>query len=57
MKFSLRTLIWVSVLLTMLLAGGMALIPKAVNVEFATVSEGPLQVSVQEDGKTRIREK
>lgn len=57
MKFSLRTLIWVSVLLTMVLAGGMAMIPKAINVEFAAVSEGPLQVTVQEDGKTRIREK
>ena len=33
------------------------MIPKPVNVEFATVSEGPLRVSVQEDGKTRIREK
>ncbi len=33
------------------------MIPKPVNVEFAIVSEGPLQVSVQEDGKTRIREK
>ena len=33
------------------------MIPKPVKVESATVTEGPLRVSVQEDGKTRIREK
>lgn len=57
MKFSLRTIIWTFVLLAMILAGTFALIPKPVDVEFATVTEGPLRVSVQEDGKTRIREK
>jgi HlyD family secretion protein len=57
MKFSLRTLIWATVLLAMILAGGLAMIPKPVKVESATVTEGPLRVSVQEDGKTRIREK
>jgi HlyD family secretion protein len=57
MKFSLRTLIWTVVLLAMILAGAMAMIRNPVDVEFATVTEGPLRVSVQEDGKTRIREK
>lgn len=57
MKFSLRTLIWATVLLAMVLAGAMAMIPKPVDVEMAMVVEGPLQVTVQEDGKTRIREK
>lgn len=57
MKFSIRTIIWGSVLLAMLLAGAFALIPKPVDVEYAVVAEGPLRVSVQEDGKTRIREK
>jgi HlyD family secretion protein len=57
MKFSLRTLIWSTVLLAMILAGGLAMIPQPVDVEFATVIEGPLRVTVQEDGKTRIREK
>lgn len=57
MKFSLRTLIWATVLLAMLLAGGLALIPRPVNVEFAVVKEGPMKVTVQEDGKTRVREK
>ena len=45
------------VLLAMILAGAMAMIPKPIDVEFAKVTEGPLRVSVQEDGKTRIREK
>ncbi len=57
MKFSLRTLIWAVVLLAMILAGAMAMIRNPVDVEYATVTEGPLRVSVQEDGKTRIREK
>lgn len=57
MKFSLRTLIWTVVLLAMILAGAMAMIRNPVDVEYATVTEGPLRVSVQEDGKTRIREK
>ena len=57
MKFSLRSLIWAVVLLAMIMAGAMAMIPKPVDVEFSTVTEGPLRVSVQEDGKTRIREK
>ncbi len=41
----------------MILAGAMAMIRNPVDVEFAKVTEGPLRVSVQEDGKTRIREK
>ncbi len=57
MKFSLRTIIWAFVLLAMIFAGTFALTPKPVDVEFATVTEGPLVVSVREDGKTRIREK
>ena len=57
MKFSLRTLIWTIVLLAMIIAGAMAMIRNPVDVEYATVTEGPLRVSVQEDGKTRIREK
>ena len=57
MKFSLRTLIWACVLLAMILAGTLALIPKPIDVEFAAIKEGPLRVFVEEDGKTRIREK
>ena len=57
MRFSIRTLIWTTVLLALILAGSFALIPKPVNVEVALVSEGPLRVTVQQDGKTRIGEK
>ncbi len=57
MRFSIRTLIWTTVLLALILAGSFALIPKPINVEAALVSEGPVRVTVQQDGKTRIREK
>lgn len=57
MRFSLKTLIWAVILLALLFAGGVAWLPKPVAVEVATVTEGPLRVSVHEDGKTRIREK
>ena len=57
MKFSLRTLIWTTILLAMILAGGFAMVPKPIDVEVAQAVEGPLRVTVQEDGKTRIREK
>ena len=57
MKFSIRTFIWLVVILAILIAGVMAMLPQPVDVELATAVEAPLRVSVQEDGKTRIREK
>jgi HlyD family secretion protein len=57
MKFTIRTLIWIFIILAFLLAGYLVTIPKPVEVETAAVIEGPLLVSVREDGKTRIREK
>ncbi len=57
MKFSLKTLIWTTILLALILAGAFALIPKPIVVESALVVEGPLRVSVNVDGKSRIREK
>lgn len=41
------------------LAGGLAFAfwPRPAEVELATVTHGPLQVTVNEDGKTRIRER
>ncbi len=57
MKFSLKTLIWTTILLALVLAGAFALIPKPIVVESALVVEGPLRVSVDVDGKSRIREK
>lgn len=44
-------------LIGMALAGVLAFAPKPIEVETAILTEGALQVSVLEDGKTRIREK
>lgn len=57
MKLSIQTLIWTLVFLGLAVAITMAFIPKPIEVETALATEGPLRVSVQEDGKTRIREK
>lgn len=57
MKFSLKTLLWGILMLAVFLFAGLSLVPTAVEVEFATAASGPLRVSVQEDGKTRIRER
>ena len=57
MKFSLKTLLWGFLLLSLSLFGYFMMFPEPVTVETALVTEGPLRVTVQEDGKTRIREK
>lgn len=57
MKFSIQTIIWTLVIVGILIAAVMAFVPDPVEVETAKVLEGTLRVSVQEDGKTRIREK
>ncbi len=57
MKFSIRTLIWAFVLITLVIAATLALLPKPVPVETAIATEGDLRVTVREDGKTRIQEK
>ncbi|MFM8223589.1 MAG: efflux transporter periplasmic adaptor subunit, partial [Planctomycetaceae bacterium] len=45
--------------LVTLLAGGLvyALLPKPVPVDLAAATIAPLQVTVEEDGRTRIRDK
>ncbi|NND99046.1 MAG: HlyD family efflux transporter periplasmic adaptor subunit [Pirellulaceae bacterium] len=57
MRFSIQTMIWAIVLIALLMAGGLAFMPASVDVETAKIVEGPLRVSVREDGKTRVREK
>lgn len=47
----------VLVLAALLAAGAWALVPKPVDVEIAKVTRGPLEVSLAEDGITRIRER
>ena len=57
MKFSIQTLIWTCVIIALFLVGALAFVPQPVDVETAQAARGDLRVSVQEDGKTRIREK
>jgi HlyD family secretion protein len=57
MKFSLKTLIWGTLAVALLLVGIFTLFPKPIEVEVAAASLNALRVTVQEDGKTRIREK
>jgi HlyD family secretion protein len=47
------------ILLALVIAGGLALgfMPRAVPVETVTAGTGPLQVTVEEEGKTRVRER
>ncbi len=57
MKFSLKTLIWGTLLIAVGLVATFAMFPKPIEVEAAKATLGPLRVTVQEDGKTRIRER
>ena len=46
-------------LIAVVLAGGLALgfYPRAVPVDLAAATQGPLQVTVEEEGKTRVRDR
>ncbi len=57
MKFTLKTLIWSTLLVAIVLVGTFAIFPKPLEVEVAMARVGQLKITVQEDGKTRIREK
>ncbi len=57
MKFSIKTLLFAIFVFAVGLVSYLALNPQATDVEVAIATLGPLRVSVQEDGKTRIREK
>ncbi len=57
MKFSIQTVIWSFVLIALVIVGVLALIPKPVEVETAFAINGDLRITVEEDGRTRIREK
>ncbi len=47
------------ILLAILIAGGLVLgfLPRAVPVDTVAVARGPLQVTVEEEGRTRVRER
>ncbi len=57
MKITIRMIVWGAILTGIGLTAFIALMPRPVDVEVAQVTRGPLRVTVQEDGKTRIREK
>ncbi len=57
MRFSLKRLVWGAVLVAAACVASFALFPKPIEVESESAAYGPLRVVVQEDGKTRIREK
>jgi HlyD family secretion protein len=50
-----KRLIWIAVALVAVLLVWLALTPDAIAVEAATVGRGPLRVTVNEEGETRLR--
>jgi HlyD family secretion protein len=54
-----RRIDWLWIVLAMAAAGGLvfALWPQAIDVDLAEVTRGPMLVTVNEDGKTRVRER
>jgi HlyD family secretion protein len=56
-RFSLQRLFLVVCGLAVVAALAYAFMPQPIAVDVATVSRGPLQVTVEEDGKTRIKER
>ena len=57
MKFTLKSLIWGTLAVAVILAAFFLLAPQPIEVELAVAQLAPLRVTVREDGKTRIREK
>ncbi|TWT79201.1 Macrolide export protein MacA [Planctomycetes bacterium CA13] len=57
MRFSLKTLLWGTLLIALAMVGVLAMFPKPIDVQATSAQIGALRVTVQEDGKTRIREK
>ncbi|MGB7345495.1 MAG: HlyD family efflux transporter periplasmic adaptor subunit [Pirellulaceae bacterium] len=57
MRFSLKTMLWGTLAIAVAIVAAMAWFPDPVAVQTSKVVMGPLRVTVQEDGKTRIREK
>ncbi len=51
-----RIFTWL-VVVTIVVAIGLSFRPQAIEVDWSTVTRGPLEVTVNEDGRTRIREK
>lgn len=57
MRFSIKTLLGSVLVVALGIIGFFTMNPKPVDVQCAVATIGPLRETVQEDGKTRIREK
>jgi HlyD family secretion protein len=57
MKRTKRVLFWMAVAVALAVIVGLALRPRPVLVDLATVEQGSMRVTVDEDGVTRIRER
>ena len=57
MKRTRQRLLLLAALLALATLLGYAFVPRPIPVEVATVTRGPLQVTVNEDGRTRIKER
>jgi HlyD family secretion protein len=55
-KISMRSLFWTAVAVAVVVAGVVYSLPSPLEVQVAVVAISDLQVTVNEDGKTRIRE-
>src|SRR5512145_459373 len=52
-----QRLLWLAALFALVVGLVYAFLPRAVSVDVANVARGPLQVTINEDGKTRIKER
>ena len=57
MKTSRRTLAWAGTAIIVLAIVGYVLKPAAVDIDVGVVTAGPLRVTVDEDGRTRVRDR
>lgn len=57
MAFRRRKLVWIGLGIVLLLLIVLALRPKPVPADFAAVGRGPLQVTIDEEGETRVRDR
>lgn len=56
LKLNFRTVFWVSVIVALIALFVLAMQPRAVPVDIEEVAEGPLVVTVRDEGYSRIRE-
>ncbi|HEV2387903.1 MAG TPA: efflux RND transporter periplasmic adaptor subunit [Candidatus Acidoferrales bacterium] len=56
MKRAIRAWVWASVLVAVAIAGFLFLRPRPVPADVAQVSRGPMMVTVEEEGETRIHD-